>query len=42
MKKPPKVIKLVMKAVCILLQVPPIKKKNLDGPGFKESYWLAA
>ncbi|CDW77756.1 dynein heavy chain axonemal [Stylonychia lemnae] len=42
MKKPPKVIKLVLKAVCILLQVQPIRKKAKDGIHFKESFWAAA
>ena len=42
MKKPPKVIKLVLKAVCILLGVQPVRKKASDGIHFKESYWAAA
>ena len=42
MKKPPKVIKLVMKAVCIILLVPPQRKKHRDGIHFKDSYWQAA
>ena len=38
---PPKAIKLVMKAVCILLEIDPIPKKNKKGE-FKPSYWRAA
>ncbi len=38
---PPKAIKLVLKAVCILLEVEPITKKNKKGE-FKPSYWRAA
>lgn len=41
MKKPPKVIKLIVKAVCILLDVSPIRKKKDDGFQFKDSYWAA-
>ena len=38
---PPKAIKLVLKAVCILLEVEPITKKNKKGD-YKPSYWRAA
>ena len=42
MKKPPRIIKLVMKAVCIFLEVKPIRKRAKDGVTFKDSYWMAA
>lgn len=38
---PPKTIKLVMKAICILLEVEPIVKRNSKGE-YKPSYWKAA
>jgi len=38
---PPKAIKLVLTAVCILLNVEPIPKKNKKGE-YKPSYWRAA
>ena len=38
---PPKTIKLVLKAICLLLDVKPIVKKNSKGV-FKPSYWMAA
>ena len=38
---PPKTIKLVMKAICLLLKVQPIVKKNSKGV-YKPSYWMAA
>jgi dynein heavy chain len=38
---PPKTIKLVLKAICLLLDVKPIVKKNRKGV-FKPSYWMAA
>ena len=38
---PPKAIKLVLKAVCLLLGVQPIMKKNSKGE-YKPSYWKAA
>ena len=38
---PPKTIKLVLKAICILLDVEPIVKKNKKGE-YKPSYWKAA
>ncbi len=41
MKTPPRVIKLIMKALCILLGIKPIVKKRKDG-SYKPSYWLAA
>jgi dynein heavy chain len=42
MKKPPRVIKLILQAVCILLNVSPIRKRAKDGVGYKDSYWMAA
>mmetsp|Transcript_7295 Transcript_7295/g.6464 ORF Transcript_7295/g.6464 Transcript_7295/m.6464 type:complete len:113 (+) Transcript_7295:1456-1794(+) len=42
MKKPPKVIKLILKCVCLLLEVKPARKKLADGFTFKDSYWKAA
>jgi hypothetical protein len=42
MKKPPKVIKLVMRTVCILLGVPPAEKKSKKTGKLKLSYWQAA
>lgn len=39
--RPPRTIKLVMKAICILLEVEPIVKKTSKGT-FKPSYWKAA
>lgn len=39
--RPPRTIKLVMKAICILLEVEPIVKKTSKGQ-FKPSYWKAA
>ena len=41
MKTPPRVIKLIMRALCILLGIKPIVKKRKDGT-YKPSYWLAA
>lgn len=38
---PPRTIKLVLKAICILLDVEPIVKKNKKGV-YKPSYWKAA
>lgn len=38
---PPRTIKLVMKAICILLEVEPIVKRNSKGE-YKPSYWKAA
>ena len=38
---PPKTIKLVLKAVCLLLDVQPIVRKNSKGV-YKPSYWAAA
>jgi hypothetical protein len=38
---PPRTIKLVMKAVCVLLKVEPIVKRNSKGE-YKPSYWKAA
>ena len=38
---PPRTLKLVMKAICILLGVEPIVKKNSKGV-YKPSYWKAA
>lgn len=42
MKKPPKVIKLIMRALCILLEVQPVMKKAKDGGKYKPSYTVAA
>ena len=39
--RPPRTIKLVMKAICILLEVEPIVKRNSKGE-YKPSYWKAA
>ena len=41
LQHPPKAIKLVLKAVCILLEVEPITKRNKKGD-YKPSYWRAA
>jgi len=41
MNNPPKMIKKVLKCVCILLDVEKLPKKKSDG-SFKESYWQAA
>jgi dynein heavy chain len=41
LQHPPKAIKLVLKAVCILLEVEPIVKKNKKNE-WKPSYWRAA
>lgn len=38
---PPRAIKLVMKAICILLEVEPVVKRNSKGE-YKPSYWKAA
>ena len=42
MKKPPKVVKLVLQAVCMLLGVPPAEKKSKKTGRVKLSYWKAA
>lgn len=44
MKKPPKVIKLILKALCIFLGVQPVMKKvdKEDGSIYKPSYTVAA
>ena len=42
MKKPPKVIKLMLRSLCILLQIPPVMKKSKDGSKYKPSYTVAA
>ena len=43
MKKPPKVIKLILKILCIIFKVHPIMKKPKDGNAKpKPSYFLAA
>jgi dynein heavy chain len=45
MKKPPKVIKLILRALCIFLNIEPImkKRKGTGGPNtYTPSYWLAA
>lgn len=41
LNNPPKMIKQVMKCVCLLLDVEKLPKKKSDG-SFKESYWQAA
>jgi dynein heavy chain len=41
LKKPPKVVKLILQAVCMLLEIPPKEKKKKDGK-IKLSYWKAA
>ena len=42
MKKPPKVVKLVLQTVCMLLGVPPAEKKSKKTGKLKMSYWKAA
>ena len=42
MNNPPNTVKLVMQAVCILLEVPPVQHKILDDFGYYYSYWDAA
>jgi len=42
MKKPPKVIKLVLQTVCMLLGVQPVEKKSKKTGKSKLSYWKAA
>ena len=42
LKKPPKVVKLVMQAVCMLLEVEPAEKKSRKTGRLKLSYWQAA
>ena len=42
MKKPPKIVKLVMKAVCMILGVEPEEKKSKKTGKMKMSYWKAA
>ena len=42
MKKPPKVVKLVLQTVCMLLGVPPAEKKSKKTGKLKLSYWKAA
>lgn len=42
LQKPPKVVKLVMQAVCMLLGVPPAEKKSRKTGKLKLSYWQAA
>ena len=39
--RPPRTLRLVMKAICILLGVEPIVKKNSKGE-YKPSYWKAS
>jgi hypothetical protein len=41
MNHPPRLVKLVMKAICILLDVEPIMKLTKEGKQ-KLSYWRAA
>ena len=41
MQNPPKMVKLVMKCVCLLLDVPPVLKKYTNGT-YNLSYWRAA
>ena len=42
LRNPPKAVKLLMEAVCILMNVEPVKIKSKDGLGFVRDYWLAA
>jgi dynein heavy chain len=42
LKKPPKVVKLVLQTVCMLLDVPPAEKKSRKTGRLKLSYWQAA
>lgn len=44
MKKPPKIIKLILKAMCIIFQIQPIQKKIVTDicEYYKPSYQLAA
>ena len=42
MKKPPKVVKLVLQTVCMLLGVPPAEKRSKKTGRPKLSYWKAA
>lgn len=44
MKKPPKVIKLILRALCIFLDIQPVLKKIVreDGTKYKPSYTVAA
>jgi dynein heavy chain len=39
MKSPPKLVKLVMEGVCIMLEVAPEKKASEDGKGKVDDYW---
>ena len=38
---PPKIIKLVMKAICMIIEEPPTTKRNRDGT-YEPSYWKTA
>ena len=40
--KPPKVIKLILKILCMLLRVPPVEKLSKKTGRMKPSYWRAA
>jgi dynein heavy chain len=40
--KPPKVVKLVLQAVCMLLGVPPAEKRSKKTGKMKLSYWQAS
>jgi len=42
MQKPPKAIKLILKTVCILLGVEPVRKRSKKTGEDKFSYWAAA
>mmetsp|Transcript_42647 Transcript_42647/g.65401 ORF Transcript_42647/g.65401 Transcript_42647/m.65401 type:complete len:161 (-) Transcript_42647:4335-4817(-) len=42
MKKPPKVVKLVLQIVCLFLGVPPVEKKSKKTGKIKKSFWKAA
>lgn len=42
MQKPPKIVKLVLQTVCMLLGVPPAEKKSKKTGKLKLSYWKAA
>lgn len=40
-KNPTLTLKTLMKAVCIVLRVPPLITKDKDGNGFTKDYWTA-
>lgn len=42
LRDPPKALKLLMQAFCILCDIDPVKVKARDGSGMMNDYWLAA